>query len=73
MKTGLPREKRGYAVSPAIGPLPAIFVSRSPGPASEPAPFRRARVGAVRLALGRAGRRLRHRAAAARRRHRTGG
>jgi len=72
MKSGLPREKRGYAVSPAIGPVPAIFVPRSPGQASALAQVRRALAGALCLALRWAGRRLRLRAAAGRGPRRTG-
>jgi hypothetical protein len=53
--TGPPPD--GYAVSPAIGPLPAIVVSRPPGQASAAAQLRRALVRAVRVALGRASRR----------------
>jgi hypothetical protein len=72
MKTGHPHEtRRGYAVSPAVGPLPAIVVPGSPGPASAAAPLRRALVTATRLAWGWT-RRLRHHARSGRRRHRTG-
>jgi hypothetical protein len=58
MKTGHPNEtRREYAVSPAIGPVPAIFVPRSPGQASAAARLRRALVRAARLAFGRSSRR----------------
>jgi hypothetical protein len=72
MKTGRPRESRGYAVSPAIGPLPAIFVPGSPGQESPGGRSGRAPAGVVQ-ALRSAARQLRRRAAAGRRRHRTGG
>jgi hypothetical protein len=73
MQTRDPHEtRRGYAVSPAIGPLPAIAVSGSPGQASPATQLRRAPIRAARLAFGWAGRRLRHHAGPGRRGHRTG-
>jgi glycine cleavage system H protein len=45
----------GFAVSPEIGPVPAIYVPRSPGQASVRAVVRRAEARARRLARGWAG------------------
>jgi len=41
-----------FAVSPGLGPVPAIYVSRSPGQASVRALAQRAIAGAGRLARG---------------------
>jgi hypothetical protein len=73
MKNRLPRERRGYAVSPAIGPLPAIFVPVAPGQESPDGRSGRTLASGMRPALRRAARRLRRCAHAGRRPHRIGG